>query len=216
MSCSDYKSLSEGYLDNTRSHISSNLFNNNLMENKNVENYNNGQLYGINKITNVICNNTMGYWGKGNESRLKCVSNNSGINCVKSNDCSGYYDVYYPDFIKQIIYKDAGNLKKGIIYNLTPDTVSITDLFGRNIIKPESGDGSAMAVDPILEFHFFTPNNEIKTTISNLKIDTKLGIIKGKMEGYSGTGKPINVKVIITYTDPQRIKIHQIVTLSFK
>lgn len=38
MSRSDYKSLSKGYLDNTRSHISSNLLKN-VMENKSVENF---------------------------------------------------------------------------------------------------------------------------------------------------------------------------------
>jgi hypothetical protein len=55
MSHSDYKSLSEGYLDNTRQHYS--------IKSQSIENYVDNILYDLSSTTKVICNDTMGYWG---------------------------------------------------------------------------------------------------------------------------------------------------------
>lgn len=220
MSRSDYKSLSKGYFDNTRSHLSSN----NLMENKIVENFVNGRIYNLeqgNTLTKVICSESMGYWrGTVHEKEAvdKCnlANRNWGYDtrCEKSNDCSGYFHVYYPTFKKRLTYKNATSnpiLLKNAYIDISP---FITP--GKTLKEHLIGEIRNNNQKPTkLEFHFLigADHNRRTKSISNLQINTETGQITGALVDNS-IGKS-TITVFVSYTDPVNVKIFQTVALDF-
>ena len=140
---------------------------------------------------------------------------NSNAGCVKSKDCSGWYDVYYPNFSNLLTYTlPSEGLKKNKQVTLIPTGINTNYFFGRPIVKPTTGNGTANATEPKIEFNFLTPSNQKTTKISSLEINRSTGVIMGTMLG-GASGVPIPVKVIVTYTDPIRYKIYQVVELKF-